>query len=150
MNIIRNGFASVLGLLSLFLICVGLVIVYHQEPTPLLVEICIFFFALCLAGTCIYYFRPRARWDSRLLCTNCKQGGMLRPSSVADMRIHLLWWIFGGFFGALLFSYARKRMFYCESCARSCRIRTVGGWVALLWLSFYAFGIIGGFLYDSA
>jgi hypothetical protein len=139
MSVLRTIFATFLALLASLIVIGQINLIRDQEPMHVLEKIGPFITAFCLVASSFYYFRPRAYWDLKLACSHCHHRGSLRLSALGQPRISILAWILGGIVGSLLYSHARKHRFHCESCGEVCDLRTVGGWLAAVWLLLLVF-----------
>ena len=144
MSVARILFALFHAVVAVLLAIGQILLMFGEEPVPLIIHIAMFAFAFCFAATAFYYFRPRAHWDAKLSCPHCQQKGSLRLSALGQPRISILAWFLGGFIGSVLYSHARKRRFHCDSCSEVSVLRTVGGRLAAVWLLFLVFAIAVG------
>ena len=128
----------ILGLLFVLLgvaVAVGEFLMLHgNEPVQRIETLLSFMMSLCSLVSAAYFFCPSTFWESRLVCPSCHRRGSMHPSQWHQRGISIVVWVFTGLIGALLYSNARKRSFRCESCEASSRVRTVGGWLAILWI----------------
>jgi hypothetical protein len=134
MRFARIAFASLFAVLAALLVCDQILLIREHGETHVLEHVAALAAVFCCAASSVYYFRPRAYWDARLACPNCKDNGSLRLSSIGQPRISIIAWILGGFIGSLLYSHARKHRFRCASCSEASDVRTIGGWLAAAWL----------------
>lgn len=134
MRVARIIFASLLALLAVLNACGYVLLIRDHESLTTFDHMGGFPTALCLGASAFYYFRPRAYWDANLSCPSCRQTGSLHMSFYRRPRINIFALVLTGILGSILYMNARKQRFQCESCKEFNTLRTVGGWLSLVWL----------------
>jgi hypothetical protein len=100
----------------------------------------------CMAVSCllttVYCLRSPKSWLSGWRCPACAAQAM-EPGRVKFQRIGPITFLFGGFL-YLLWVKARPRNLVCAECHHTMAKRTMGSWVAMVWLITFVVGIIDG------
>lgn len=93
----------------------------------------LFCFELSSVATAVYLFRPRAAWDSAMVCPSCHHPAGLAPATLGQPHPSILALLLGGIILTILIHQSQSRLFRCAACSAESGRRTFGAWLSIGW-----------------